>query len=648
MKRFGRWISASMLWAVTIGASAQVTSSLNERGLASLRINGFETIGNPGYQGEFGLYGVGARLRRSDGSTYAADGEASTSTLDAPNRRVTRQYAWGRAVLRYLPDGANRLRIEIDVVNTTPDTLVSLGGILFVLDMPVVPVGEDWTGIRPLSEFPRFLDPERGVPAIAIGFGDFGTLSLVNETDPTLPVWFGNLQGFNAATRYSVRFGMNDPVPAGQTRRIVLGVRADAGQPGLAVTARDAIQRYAAALPPRHVPDRRPLARMFLSNAPPAGGHPPTNPRGWINLPAGTDVRTDTGRAVFRTQILSTADALIANMTQARAQGVVVWDIEGQEFPHMTSYVCAPHLYAERAPEMAWRATPGGPTVADEFFARLRNAGFKVGVCLRPQDFRCTGGNCEQIDVPDPWAQIATRVQFAAQRWGVTLYYVDSNVHADYGWPIPARRLFGPALAAQPEAVFLGEWQDHSYYAVGGPYDATVFDGITGTGTVLPYASAFGAIVPGNAPGGTPMQTLRPQFLAAMRRGDLLLFDGWFESDTLALVRSIAAEVGARPTVALQAPAAGTVIPPGAPLTFTASAANTDGPIARVEYYSAGLKVGEAITPPWTFTWAQPWPGAHLITAIAVDAAGNRGYAAPVRVAVGTDPERLFGNGFEP
>lgn len=643
---------ATVLLLLAAGATpapAQVTSSLNERGLASLRINGFETIGNPGFQGEFGLYGVSARLRRGDGSTYDANGEASGSTLDAPNRRVTRQYAWGRAVLRYLPDGANRLRIEIDVVNTTPDTLVSLGGILFVLDMPVVPVGEDRSGSVPLSQFPRFLDPERGVPALAIGFGSFGTLTLVNETDPTQRVWFGNLQGFNAPTRYSVRFGMNEEVGAGQTRRIALSVRADAGQPGLAVTARDAIQAYAAALPPRHVPDRRPVARMFLSNAPPPGGHPPTNPRGWINLPAGTDVRTEAGRAAFRNQILSTADALIANMTLARAQGVIVWDIEGQEFPHMTSYVCAPHLYAERAPEMAWRATPGGPTVADEFFARLRNAGFKVGVCLRPQDFRCAAGNCEQIEIADPWAQITTRVQFAAQRWGVTLYYVDSNVHADYGWPIPARRLFGPALAAQPSAVFLGEWQDHSYYAVGGPYDATVFDTVTGTGTVLPYAAAFGAIVPGDTPTGTPMQTLRPQYLAAMRRGDVLLFDGWFASETLALVRSIAEEVGARPTVTLQSPSAGAVVPLGVALPMRADAADGDGSIARIEYYSAGLKIGEATAAPWTFTWPQPWPGAHLITAIAIDNAGNRGFATPVRIEVGgADPNVLFRNGFEP
>ncbi len=314
----------------------------------------------------------------------------------------------------------------------------------------------------------------------------------------------------------------------------------------------------------------------------------------------------------------------------------------------MTSYVCAPNLYAERAPEMAWSVTPGGPTVADEFFARLRNAGFKVGVCLRPQEFRCAAGNCEQIETADPWTQITAKVQFAAQRWGATLYYVDSNVHADYGWPIPARRLFGPALAAQPTAVFLGEWQDHSYYAVGGPYDATDFDGITGTSTVLPYAAAFGAIVPGNLPNGTPMATLRPQYLAAMRRGDVLLFDGWYASDTQAIVRSIANEVGARPSVSLQAPSTGTISPLGSPLAFRANASDSDGVVARVEYYSAGLKIGEASAAPWTFTWAQPWPGAHAITAVAIDSEGNRGFAEPVRIVVGNGgQDALFGNGFE-
>lgn len=176
-----------------------------------------------------------------------------------------------------------------------------------------------------------------------------------------------------------------------------------------------------------------------------------------------------------------------------------------------------------------------------------------------------------------------------------------------------------------------------------------MFDTITGTGTVLPYAAAFGAIVPGDTPTGTPMQTLRPQYLAAMRRGDVLLFDGWFASETLALVRSIAEEVGARPTVTLQSPSAGAVVPLGVPLPMQADAADGDGSIARIEYYSAGLKIGEATAAPWTFTWPQPWPGAHLITAIAIDNAGNRGFATPVRIEVGgADPNVLFRNGFEP
>jgi hypothetical protein len=61
---------ALALFAAPSPALSQVESTLDARGLTSLRINGFETIGNPGYQGEFGLYGVAARLRRGDGSVY--------------------------------------------------------------------------------------------------------------------------------------------------------------------------------------------------------------------------------------------------------------------------------------------------------------------------------------------------------------------------------------------------------------------------------------------------------------------------------------------------------------------------------------------------------------------------------------------------
>ncbi len=58
-------------------------------------------------------------------------------------------------------------------------------------------------------------------------------------------------------------------------------------------------------------------------------------------------------------------------------QGIIIWDLEGQEFIQPTTYVGDPRVLSQGyAPEM--------DATADQLFAVFRNAGLKVGITLRP------------------------------------------------------------------------------------------------------------------------------------------------------------------------------------------------------------------------------------------------------------------------
>ena len=119
------------------------------------------------------------------------------------------------------------------------------------------------------------------------------------------------------------------------------------------------------------------------------------NPRGWFLDPKGVDVTTPAGRAAFKERVLQYADGSVALLKKMGAQGSIVWDLEGQEYPHATSYLGDPRSLPE---EM--------DAVADEFFARLRSDGLRTGVgntreCDERQQQRC----CQNVfarHVPAP------------------------------------------------------------------------------------------------------------------------------------------------------------------------------------------------------------------------------------------------------
>ena len=88
------------------------------------------------------------------------------------------------------------------------------------------------------------------------------------------------------------------------------------------------------------------------------------------------------------------------------------------------------------------------------------------------------------------------------------------------------------------------------------------------------------------------------------------------------------------PTVALTSPSSALSIDQGDVVTMTATASDSDGSIARVEFHVGGSKVAEDATAPYEGTWTAALEGNYEITAVAVDNMGTTTTSGGVSVAV--------------
>ncbi|MGI5230393.1 cellulose binding domain-containing protein [Actinoallomurus sp. CA-142502] len=92
---------------------------------------------------------------------------------------------------------------------------------------------------------------------------------------------------------------------------------------------------------------------------------------------------------------------------------------------------------------------------------------------------------------------------------------------------------------------------------------------------------------------------------------------------------------GATPQVGITSPADGATVAAGADLPIAATATETGGSIAKVEFYDGSTLLGTDTTSPYAYTWAGVPAGAHTLTARAYDAAGASATSAAVHVTAG-------------
>jgi hypothetical protein len=208
-------------------------------------------------------------------------------------------------------------------------------------------------------------------------------------------------------------------------------------------------------------PDRRPIAQLYVA-APEHRSE--INPAGYLQ-DASLDCINPEGRVNLRERFRQWTQETIAGMRDMGAQGGACWNIDGHRYG--PQYLGCPDSAAIINPEIA--------PIADEYFATIRGAGYKVGGCVRSDELI----GSELVPSPHPYATLLRKLHFVRKRWLWKIVYIDSNVR-----PAPPKAVrndwqWGPLLPASTwarlhkelsDVLFWPEHENEEYYSSSAPF----------------------------------------------------------------------------------------------------------------------------------------------------------------------------------
>jgi GH18 family chitinase/chitodextrinase len=91
----------------------------------------------------------------------------------------------------------------------------------------------------------------------------------------------------------------------------------------------------------------------------------------------------------------------------------------------------------------------------------------------------------------------------------------------------------------------------------------------------------------------------------------------------------------ASPTATITSPANNATFTTGSTITINATAVDTDGTVAKVDFYNGSTLLGSDNTSPYSYSWASVAAGSYVLTAKATDNLGATGTSAAVNITVG-------------
>ncbi len=464
-------------------------------------------------------------LQNADGTTTQGSTTPTATTYDPAAHRLTQTYPWGTVACRYVPAGS-RLNLAVSVTDTSPQTLQQLTLQLLAIRFPAMP--KDWV--------PNYVyvGSNTGDPTVITAHYGSGALAVCNEDVAGKPL----LVGFPGRADFTSRPIVVStakgwvlspyldpyiarPIAPGATDTYHLSLRFGASGSSEKTLAGDVLARFAGAYPQTlHWPDHRAIGALHLSEME-TNTHSATNPSGWFADPT-VDVVSPAGKTQFRARLMKYAGDSIKVLQDTHAQGMIVWDIEGQQYPQPTSYIGDPRLLPTLSPAM--------DADADAFFSAFRKAGFRVGLCIRPQQLtrQADGGYAQEEPATDAQivALLVDKIRYANRRWGCTLFYCDSNGDPNVPYaPTIFQQVTQRIAALGIQALIMPEHQDTRYYAYTAPYDE-LRGGVTQTPQAIKdvYPGAFTALY---VPDGD-VDKNRAALVQGVKGGDVLLFRGWW------------------------------------------------------------------------------------------------------------------------
>jgi hypothetical protein len=512
------------------------------KGIQTLKYNGVTVVNGDGLQiWKIKFYDAKAMSSSNPQGVTTGWGETNNGvTMDFANNILTYNFSWGTVKNKYTQTG-DTLKIETTVSNNanSPVTVAGLNIILFQINFPTLPANFQ------NSHFPQLAYNVNGPGVISADFGS-GQVVMAQE-NPTIPLTSGfNSTGTNkylavlastALDGQAVFAPQNDdPVAPGELRTYTNSFRFVPSGTPVANVAGDVYQNFRNAYPFQiNWSDHRAIGALFLSSSAP--GDPrvkagfPTNPRRYFN-DAGINIYTTAGLQTFQSGILSYAQNSVNIIKDVGGQGMITWDIEGQEYPHANSYICQPDMLDRVAPEMnSIVNVPGsvynGMKLADAYFKTFKDAGLKIGVCIRPQQFTLhADGTADQVYVDkSAVADLLTRkIRYAKDRWNIDMVYIDTAVDINGGTYEAAS--FKKVLDAFPGMLLMPEQETVKHYAYTMPWSQfNAGERVRTEDSVRAvYPQAYSAIyVP-----DSNVDAFYSQLVQGVKNGDILFFRGWF------------------------------------------------------------------------------------------------------------------------
>ena len=515
------------------------------RGLDSLSFNGQSLLASPEngeLQPQKSIFRAALDALLSSSSRGArSDKRADTIELSYQGGRVS--CAYGKQ--------DDRLTMRIEVSNTSSEPVSEFSIRLMELTFPRVPdggtleagmfgfgfKGPDWRLDQWPPSIPVVADPRFVVPIVRLDYGS-GALNFCSD-DAECSVSVPYSTNLRAGARYPLVITCQDIKP-GVTREFKISLRFGTAGAPVENLSRDVLREYAKKYPFQVAwKDRRPIGAIFLAGP---QINMKGNPRRWTLNSGEIDVTNDPGKAAFRAALLKLADNSVQVLKDTGAQGMITWDPEGEEFPG-SCYYGNPRLVPTLAPEMEFKSD-GEKSAIDEYFEKFRAAGLKVGVCIRPQQITMRNREPVHQDTDDDHATevLRERIGYARQRWGCTLFYVDSTTTAAFGGRSYYPEVFKAIAQTYPDVLLIPENESMRYFAYSAPLNSYMHHKITSTplGARLVYPNTFSVLMASD--GDRPED--HAKLLDAIRRGDILLFNGWYGNPGAEKIKKLYAEAG--------------------------------------------------------------------------------------------------------
>ncbi len=571
------WLVLIALFSPKLGAG-ELAVAFGKDGLESVKIAGQEMIADGAVVvKKVVLSETGSSPLEADdpyaGETRAfSEGEIqpAESAFDAAKSELVQTFSWGRLAVRYAAQG-QRLTMTVELDNTGTKTMEMLQAELLRIMLPgekVVPraVGSEPKWARDYTNI--------GTPLIVAATFENGKAVLAS-TAPGGPLQYGLKKQGKAEAPFGVTVTLGEknggkelydgvwlarPVAPGESDAFTLGLRFGDAEANVLAMAEDVTKAFAKKHPfTLEWPDRRPIGAIHVADA----RNSSANPRGWkhgVSVPKKWDIRTDEGYKAFHDGVMKGAEKTIRTARLAGMQGVIVWQIEGQEFKK-AAYYGEPRLLPYIAPEMEG--------IADAYFKALRDAGLRVGICIRPLIFAPLDGEGKvtswkkvvkikprnwvdpEKDVayqaPDnffgreeaasPVERLDAKIRYARERWDCTLFYVDTNhfwrprdkSREKWGWAnkmLPSK-VFEELHRRHPDILLVPEHEYLQYWSASAPYrQPPQYGGITPSLVDAVYPHAFSLLT--IQPGHEHFKANYERYLDGIGNGDILMVNGWY------------------------------------------------------------------------------------------------------------------------